>query len=194
MVLCFSSSHSPAPKIFRPVLSTTRWIASCLSALSLVCNIRPLPRRDRVETSGTEISTRSKAAMERTSPWVWRNGCLKTMPNVRQSSIARSEYRGCPPRVVRRGAVHKPSASSLIQNVRSPRRRKPSLYSDQFITRCFCLGIFARQLPANQQSPEIFVNLDIIVYRGHTRLQCVLLELLVILVSNLIVVCQKRKK
>lgn len=49
-----------------------------------------LARQGR-EVRDCNLPTRSKAAMERTRPWVWRIGCLKTMPRVRQSSIAISE-------------------------------------------------------------------------------------------------------
>jgi hypothetical protein len=91
LVLCFSSSHSPSPNILRPVLSTTIWITAWLLARGLACNIKQLPRRYRVEKSGTAISTSSSLAMERIKPWVWRSGCLNTTPSVRQSSIARSE-------------------------------------------------------------------------------------------------------
>jgi hypothetical protein len=85
LVLCFSSSHAPSPKISRPVLSTTNCIEAWLSVLGLGRNIRPLLRRDNVEKSGTAISAPSSVAIERIKPWVCRSGCLKTMPSVRQS-------------------------------------------------------------------------------------------------------------
>jgi hypothetical protein len=36
-----------------------------------------------------------------------------------------------------------------IQTVRSPRCRRPSLYSDQLVTRCFCFGILSRRSALN---------------------------------------------
>jgi hypothetical protein len=57
----------------------------------LTDKLGPLPLRDRVDKSGTAISTPSSPAMERIKPWVLRRGCLNIVPKVRQSSIAKSE-------------------------------------------------------------------------------------------------------
>ena len=38
-------------------------------------------------------------------------------------------------------AIRRPSISSLIHPVRSPRHRRSPLYSAQLVTRCFCFGI-----------------------------------------------------
>tara|TARA_R110000737_G_scaffold237783_1_gene250098 strand:+ start:57 stop:545 length:489 start_codon:yes stop_codon:yes gene_type:complete len=70
---------------------TTKWIAVLLSIMGLGRNASPLPRRDKVEKSGTTISTSSNLAMQRIKPCVWRSGCLKTKPSVRHISIARAE-------------------------------------------------------------------------------------------------------
>ena len=87
--------------------------------------------------------------IERIKPCVCRSACLNTMRRVRHNSIAKSEYTGCPPGVVRRGADHTARASSLIETVRSPRRRRLSSYSAQLVTRRFCFGILARRSALN---------------------------------------------
>jgi len=91
----------------------------------------------------------SSQAMERIKPCVYRSGCLNTMRSVRHISIAKSEFTGWPPGAVRCGADHTASASSLIQTVRSPRRRRLSSYSAQLVTRRFCFGILARRSALN---------------------------------------------
>nr|OAP95966.1 hypothetical protein A4U53_38825 [Rhizobium leguminosarum] len=64
LVLCLFSSHSPSPKTFKPVLSTTRWTGPDVVARDFVDgNASPLLRRDRVETSGTAISNPISAAV-----------------------------------------------------------------------------------------------------------------------------------
>ena len=50
---------------------------------------------------------------------------------------------------LRRLTLPRPSASSSIQTVRSPRCRRPSLYSDQLVTRYFCFGILSRRAALN---------------------------------------------
>lgn len=82
-----AAERAPSPNILRPVLSTTRWIGARLFGLRFSDKVRPFPRREGAEKSGTAISTPSKAAMRRMKPWVCRSGCLKIMPKVRQSSI-----------------------------------------------------------------------------------------------------------
>lgn len=156
LISCFSSSHSPSPKIFRPVLSIARQVMKTprgddqmkrgvLPSRGFAGNVSPFPRRDRVEKSGTAISAPSK----RMRPRVWRNGCLKTTLRVRHTSIPRSEYVRWPPRVIQRGADHRRSASSLSQTVRSPRRQRLSLQSAQLVTLYFCFGILSRRSALN---------------------------------------------
>ena len=59
--------------------------------------------------------------------------------------IARGEYQGYPPGVVRGSARHASMASSVNQTVRLPRCRKLASYSCQFMTLCFCLGMWWRR-------------------------------------------------
>jgi hypothetical protein len=73
------------------------------------------------------------------NPSVWRRGRLNTQASVRAVSMARSEYRGWPPRILRRGACHPANASGVTHNVRLPRRRRPASYSRQFVTLNFIL-------------------------------------------------------
>jgi len=69
LMLCLFSSHSPSPKIFNPVLSTTRWTyPDGLVVGILEGNTSPLPRRDKVEKSGTAISTPISFAILRIMP------------------------------------------------------------------------------------------------------------------------------
>src|SRR3954471_10723505 len=102
-VPCFPTSHSPGPPSFSPVLSTSR------------CSGPPLPergrgtsrvaaRRDRVVWSGTASSSPSRRKIEPISPSVWRKPRRNTARSVRAVRIARGEYQGCPPRVVRGSA------------------------------------------------------------------------------------------
>ena len=48
-VLCLFSSHSPSPKIFRPVLSITKWIGPFVCARGSIGKTNPAPRREKVE-------------------------------------------------------------------------------------------------------------------------------------------------
>jgi hypothetical protein len=75
------------------------------------------------------------------SPSVCRYASRNTALNVSAVRIARSEYSGCPPRLVRRSASHAATASSENQTVKLPRRRRLSLYSRQFVTLRFCSGM-----------------------------------------------------
>ena len=59
--------------------------------------------------------------------------------------IARSEYRGWPPRDLRRGAAQCFRASPVIQTVKSPRFRRLSLYPHQFVTRYFFFANLCRR-------------------------------------------------
>ncbi len=67
------------------------------------------------------------------------------MPSVRHIVIARSEYRGWPPRDLRRGAAQCFRASPVIQTVKSPRFRRLSLYPHQFVTRYFFFANLCRR-------------------------------------------------
>lgn len=87
-VLCVFCSHSPSPKIFKPVLSIARQAMSIaerevqdgpgpvIFAAGFVRRRTPFPRYDRVEKSGTGASSFISFAILRITPWVWRNGSL----------------------------------------------------------------------------------------------------------------------
>src|SRR4051794_3784637 len=79
------------------------------------------------------------------SPSVCRYASRNTALNVSAVRIARSEYSGCPPRLVRRSASHASTASSENQTVKLPRRRRLSSYSRQFVTLRFCSGMWWRR-------------------------------------------------
>ena len=59
--------------------------------------------------------------------------------------IAKDEYQGWPPGVVRGSARHASMASSVNQTVKLPRWRKLASYARQFLTLCFCLGMWWRR-------------------------------------------------
>ena len=59
--------------------------------------------------------------MEPISPSVWRSARRNTARSVSAVRIARGEYQGCPPRVVRGSARQAAIASSVNQTVRLPR-------------------------------------------------------------------------
>src|SRR3954447_9934615 len=102
-------------------------------------------RRHRVVWSGTARSSPSRPMMEPISPSVCRYASRNTALNVSAVRIARSEYSGCPPRLVRRSASHALTASSENQTVKLPRRRRLSSYSRQFVTLRFCSGMWRRR-------------------------------------------------
>jgi hypothetical protein len=79
--------------------------------------------------------------MEPISPSVWRKARRNTVRSVSAVRIARGEYQGCPPRVVRGAARQAAIASSVNQTVRLPRCRKLASYARQFVTRYRCLGM-----------------------------------------------------
>src|SRR4051794_9524133 len=83
--------------------------------------------------------------MEPISPSVWRRARRNTARSVSAVRIAKGEYQGCPPRVVRGAARHPSIASSENHTVRLPRWRKLASYSRQFITFRFCLGMWWRR-------------------------------------------------
>src|SRR3954462_13865070 len=60
--------------------------------------------------------------------------------------MARPEYQGCPPGVVRGSAAHPSIASALNHTVRLPRRRRLASYAGQFVTLCVCLGTWRRRV------------------------------------------------
>jgi hypothetical protein len=80
--------------------------------------------------------------MEPISPSVWRRAKPNTARSVSAVRIARGEYQGCPPRVVRGSARQAAIAASVNQTVRLPRWRRAASYSAQFVTRCRCLGMW----------------------------------------------------
>ncbi len=145
LVPCFSSSHSPAPQSFRPVLSTRR----CRGSPSLRGRGRGTSsvsaRRHRVEWSGTARSSPSRPMTEPIRPSVWRSARRNTAPSVSAVSIARDKYQGWPPGVVRCSARQPSMASSVNQTVKLPRWRKLVSYSRQFVILCFCLGMCRRR-------------------------------------------------
>src|SRR3954465_13743269 len=102
-------------------------------------------RRHRVVWSGTARSSPSRPMTEPISPSVSRYASRNTALNVSAVRIARSEYSGCPPRLVRRSASHASTASSENQTVTLPRRRRLSSYSRQFVTLRFCSGMWRRR-------------------------------------------------
>src|SRR5215212_230449 len=78
-------------------------------------------------------------------PSVCRNARRNTARKVSAVRIARAEYQGCPPRVVRGSACHAWTASAVNQTVKLPRWRRPASYSRQFVTLRFCRGIWWRR-------------------------------------------------
>src|SRR3954467_7248700 len=102
-------------------------------------------RRHRVVWSGTARSSPSRPMTEPISPSVCRSASRNTALNVSAVRIARSEYSGCPPRLVRRSASHASTASSENQTVTLPRQRRLSSYSRQFVTLRFCSGMWWRR-------------------------------------------------
>src|SRR5215212_9541860 len=102
-------------------------------------------RRHRVVWSGTARSSPSRPMTEPISPSVCRYASRNTALNVSAVRIARSEYSGCPPRLVRRSAFHASTASSENHTVKLPRRRRLSSYSRQFVTLRFCSGMWRRR-------------------------------------------------
>src|SRR4051812_20913581 len=102
-------------------------------------------RRHRVVWSGTARSSPSRPMTEPISPSVCRYASRNTALNVSAVRIARSEYSGCPPRLVRRSASHALTASSENQTVTLPRRRRLSSSSRQFVTLRFCSGMWWRR-------------------------------------------------
>src|SRR3954465_12927408 len=143
LVPCFSMSHSPGPQRRRPVLSTSR----CTGALPAfgrgTANVSA--RRLRVEWSGTGRLRSSSCRTEPISPSVWRSAKRNTARRVSAVVIARSEWGGCPPRLVRGAAAQAATASGVNQTVRLPRGRRAASDSAQLVPRCRCFGMWRRQ-------------------------------------------------
>src|SRR3954468_6390440 len=83
--------------------------------------------------------------MEPINPSVWRRARRNTARKVSAVRIARGEYQGCPPGVVRGAARHPSIASSENQTVKLPRWRRLASYSRQFITFRVCFGMWWRR-------------------------------------------------
>src|SRR3954469_8432865 len=83
--------------------------------------------------------------MEPINPSVWRRAKRNTARKVNAVRIAKGEYQGCPPRVVRGAARHPSMASSENHTVRLPRWRRLASYSRQLITFRVCLGMWWRR-------------------------------------------------
>ena len=70
--------------------------------------------------------------MEPINPSVWRRAKRNTARRVSAVRIARGEYQGRPPGVVRGAARHPSIAASENHTVRLPRWRRLASYSRQF--------------------------------------------------------------
>ena len=139
---CFSISHSPAPQSLRPVLSTSRWTGSPSRRGRGRGTSSVLARRHRVVWSGTARASPSRWMREPIRPSVWRRARRNTALSVSAVRIAKGEYHGCPPAVVRGSAFHAATASSVNQTVRLPRWRKAASYAAEFVRLCFCFGMW----------------------------------------------------
>ncbi len=62
--------------------------------------------------------------MEPIRPSVWRRARRNTALSVSDVWIAKGEYQGCPPAVVRGEALHATTAFSVSQTVKLPRWRR----------------------------------------------------------------------
>src|SRR6476661_4373270 len=82
--------------------------------------------------------------MELINPSAWRRAKRNTARRVSAVRIARGEYQGCPPRVVRGAARHPSIAASENHTVRLPRWRRLASYSRQFITFHACHNLAKR--------------------------------------------------
>ena len=67
-------------------------------------------------------------------PFGLAQGQAEHGPQRQRRRIARGEYQGCPPRVVRGSARQAAIASSVNQTVKLPRWRKLASYSAQLVT------------------------------------------------------------
>ncbi len=82
--------------------------------------------------------------MEPIRPSVWRRARRNTALSVSPVKIAKGEYQGCPPAIVRGCARHPSIASSVNQTVKLPRWRKDASCTAEFVSLCFCSGIWWR--------------------------------------------------
>src|SRR5690606_12376087 len=82
---CLLPCYSPSPKIFNPVLSTTRCTGSPLLGAALADRLSLLPLRDKVVKCGTAISTLNSPAIAVIKPSVWRRGCFKSPDRIRKT-------------------------------------------------------------------------------------------------------------
>ena len=145
MAPCFSTSHSPAPQSFRPVLSTSR----CRGSPSLRGRGRGTSSALRPAAQGGVVrhgQNKPEQADDGTDQALGlAQGQVEHGRSVSAVRIVRDEYQGCPPGVVR-GSARQPSmASSVNQTVRLPRWRKLASYARQFRSLCFCLGMWWRR-------------------------------------------------
>ena len=82
---------------------------------------RVAARRLKVEWSGTRSANPSRPMTEPIRPSAWRSARRNTARRVSAVRIARGEYQGCPPGVVRGSARQPAIASAVNQTVRLPR-------------------------------------------------------------------------
>jgi hypothetical protein len=82
--------------------------------------------------------------MDPIRPSVRRRARWNTALSVSAVRIATGEYQGCPPAVIRGSAFHAATASSVNQTVKLPRWRKAASYAAEFVSLCFCFGIWWR--------------------------------------------------
>ena len=146
-VPCFSTSHSPAPHSFNPVLSTIKWKL----AVSIMVNATAAPGSWHFQRLGSPAERGegrhrqtgpSSSMIEPIRPSVWRRASRNTAFSVSAVKIANAEYKAWPPRVVC-GAARQPAmAPSLNHSVRLPRWRRLALQSAQLITLRVCLGMW----------------------------------------------------
>jgi hypothetical protein len=73
--------------------------------------------------------------MEPIRPSACRSAKRDTARKVSAVVIARAEWKGCPPGVVRGSARQAATASSVNQTARLPRWRRAASYADQLVTR-----------------------------------------------------------
>ena len=88
-VPCFSSSHSPEPQSFSPVLSTSRCTGPEPGRGRTMSSVSAL--RLKVVWSGPARSRPSRAMMEPISPSVCRNARRNTVLSVNAVAMARAE-------------------------------------------------------------------------------------------------------
>jgi len=80
--------------------------------------------------------------MEPIRPSVWRSAKWNTARSASAVRIAKGEYQGGPPAVVRGCARHPSIALSVNQIVKLPRWRRAASYAAELVTLRFCLGMW----------------------------------------------------